>query len=173
MTEPVQETHFSTSHEMEIYIRNPGETDWTEFDRGPGYFTIPVGLQVAVRVRMTDDNNIGSLVADLLPCRALVYLNLSENRNINDYGVEKTTALTWLSMLNLSSCAITNEGLADLKRFSRLEHLNLSYCNRITDLGLKTLRELRNLKYIDLQGCVKITTSGLTKLQRRGLTIHK
>ncbi len=146
--------------------------DWQEFDRGPGYIRIPSDVEVSVRIRNIDDQDLADLVPQLVGIKGLVALSLSENRNVTEVGLETLKALPQLIELNLSSCSLTNIAMEYLKEFSRLERLDLSYCNRLTDQCVKALNRLPALTYLDVKGCVKITNGGLSKLRRPGLTIR-
>lgn len=166
---------FSSSLPVVLYLYQPGQhpAEWREFDRGPGIFHIPADSQVVVRIRTIGDKDLETLSREITPCPAVTFLNLSENRNITDKGMEVFTSLGQLTGLNLSSCSITDTGMAFLRSLNRLQHLNLSFCNRITDAGLRHLHKLNQLTYLDMQGCVKISQGGVSKLERKTLTIHR
>jgi hypothetical protein len=175
-TEPLPfENRFSSSLPILLSVRPQGGSadDWRELDRGPGFFTIPPGYEASVRIHTIDDSTLSVLVQELVPCTAIVEINLSENRKITDRGLVSLAAAPQATSLNLSSCGLTDAGLETLAAFSWLSQLNLSYCNRITDVGVKKLRALSNLTSLDLQGCVKVSNGGLSKLRRPGLSIHK
>ena len=163
---------FETTLDLTIYTRTAGQSDWQEFDRGPGKFAFPDGVEAGIRIYRVDDLVLKTLVNEISSCKAIVFLNLSENRKVTDDGLELLTPLKQLTMLNLSSCDITNQGLEHLASFTRLTWLNLSYCNRISDNGVRVVARLKNLAYLDLQGCVHLTRPGINRIARRGLTIH-
>lgn len=168
----------TTQFEIQILARPAGTpgfqaTDWRVVDGGPGLIHLPAGDEIGVRAKALDDRDLTALVKELTACPRLIYLNLSENRNVTDQGLAAIRLLPGLRMLNLSSCSLTNSGLDHLKALPKLEILDLSYCNRLTDLAVRSLKKLSGLSFLDLQGCVKITHGGLARLQRRGLTIHK
>jgi len=166
---------FSSILPVVLYTYQPGQhpAEWREFDRGPGVFRFPAGTQVVVRIRTIGDRELETLSREIVACPAVTFLNLSENRNITDKGMEVFNSLSQLTGLNLSSCGITDLGMAFLKSLNRLQHLNLAFCNRITDVGLRHLQKLPRLTYLDLQGCVKISQGGVSKLERKTLTIHR
>ncbi len=167
------EQRFSSTFPVVIYIRVPSNPpmDWQEFDQGPGIFHIPAGNEVMVRIKNIDDQELRTLVRELTGFIPLVYLNLSENRKITNIGLEYIRGLEQLSMLNLSSCSLTDDGIKHLAAMTRLEYLDLSYCNRLSDNGLKHLRNLPKLSYLQLQGCLRITKAGIARFGRRSLTI--
>jgi hypothetical protein len=170
-----QENHFSTSLPIVIYLYQPGQhpAEWREFDRGPGNFHLPPGTQAVVRIRTIGDSDLLHLAEDIAVCPAVTFLNLSENRNITDTGMQVFASLAQLTGLNLSSCSLSDVGMVHLRKLTRLNHLNLAFCNRITDIGLRSVEKLPHLSYLDLQGCVKITQSGVARLERKTLTIHR
>ncbi len=165
---------FDTVLNLHIWIR-PAETssDWQDFDQGPGRFTIPEGYEACVRIKNINDDDLSVLVSELAACRAVVCLNLAENRKVTDAGLQRITRLSRLQELNLSSCDITDRGLAWLKELKNLRSLNLSYCNRLSEAGLKHLRGLTSLTRLDLQGCPRIKHAAILKtVSREGLTIR-
>ena len=164
---------FSSSLPIIIYDRPAGSNElWQDFDRGPGFFDPRPGYEIHIRTQNIDNQDLNRLVEELIAVPELAYLNLSENRRINDSGLEVLGQLTQLKGLNLSSCDITGPGLSFLTGLTQLESLNLSYCNRIADLGIRMVKSLTSLTYLDLQGCVKITRGGMSKIDRTGLIIH-
>jgi hypothetical protein len=173
-TLPDSEAGFSTTLPIQLLVRPLDQvgSDWQELDRGPGYFKIPAGCAAGIRIRTIDTQGLELLVKDIGSCPVIISLNLSENRNITDNGLEYLQAMRQLTDLNLSSCALTDHGIKHLLGLPQLTRLNLSYCNRITDIGIKLLRGLHRLTYLDLQGCVKISNGGVSKLRRQDLTIH-
>ncbi|HHY89900.1 MAG TPA: hypothetical protein GYA06_13400 [Chloroflexi bacterium] len=168
------ERKFGSELPVQVFIRPEGsEDEWQELDTGPGYFTIPAGHEAKVQLRAGSDQDLAQLVEELEDVPEVTALDLSENRNLTTTGLAKLKQLPWLTWLNLSACGISDRGLSDLAGLSRLRHLDLSYCNRLTDQNLKALARLRSLEYLDLQGCVKITRAGVAHLDRHGLTVHK
>ena len=168
-------TRFSSALPVIIYSRPAGQDnlDWQEIDRGPGYFSVPAGHEIRVRIKSIDDQTLLELVRELEEVAPLRYLDLSENRNVTNEGMQRLKALPQLTGLNLSSCGISNNGLIPLAELPRLSHLNLSYCNRLSDHALKTLESMRHLTYVDLQGCLGFTKGGLSRVRRRSLTIYR
>lgn len=169
------ELAFSTDFPLIIYFRpqNIPAADWQEYGHGTGFFTLPPDSEFGIRARLLDDDDLRQVVNEIKDLPNLVYLNLAENRKITDVGVERLKHLRQITNLNLSSVDLTNKGLPHLLAFTRLETLDLSYCNRITDPGLKIVHDLRNLVSLNLQGCVKVTNGGLARIRRRGLIIHR
>ncbi len=168
-----ENNHFSTSLPIYILTRPVGERDWQEFDRGPGYFTIPDGLEAGIKLKMTNDAELKVLATDLTGLSPLRMIDLAENRNVTDEGLKWISALEQLTELNLSSCYISNEGVAYLTALPRLKRLNLAYCRRLNDLASKSLRSMQRLEYLDLLGCLNMTRSGVAKIEHKGLEIHK
>lgn len=168
-------TYFETDLPLTVYLRPSGESsrDWVESDQGPGLLTIPAQHEIYLRVKNIDDDELYRLVRAVAGLPGLTYLNLSENRKITDTGLSRLGGLPGLTRLNLSSCNISSLGLAHLSVLKKLEHLDLSYCNRISDEGLRSIKSLPRLTFLDLQGCVKTSHAGIKKIERRGLTIHR
>jgi len=142
-------------------------------DRGPGYFHIPPGHEVRVRLKSADDHDLRILIEELEGVKAVTSLDLSENRKITDAGISRLKNLPHLRDLNLSSCDITRKAIEYLIELPKLEALNLSYCNRLDDSVVKSLNALSGLVYLDIQACMQMTRAGVNRLQRRGLEIHR
>lgn len=166
---------FSSTLPIIVYARpaDRADLDWQEIDRGPGYFNIEAGWEIGVRLKGIDDKVLGVLVKELTSVAMLRFLNLSENRNINNKGLETLTALPQLTILNLSSCSITSYGLMHLKALPHLERLILSYCNKLDDDTFKPLDAMRSLLFVDIVGCLGIGQAALARVKRRTLTIHR
>jgi hypothetical protein len=168
------ESHFSSTLPIVILTRpsDQPEADWQDFDQGPGYFHIPAGLDIRIEARNLDNYLLADLIGELQDLPALRFLDLAENRNVDDAGLPRLSALPQLTHLSLSACNISDIGLENLPTFAKLEFLNLSYCPRLTDRSLRTVERLPRLRYLDLQGCVKITHAGVARIEKRGLTIN-
>jgi hypothetical protein len=166
---------FSSELPVIVFTRpaDQPDLDWQEIDRGPGYFNIAPGLDVAIKIKSINDQVLGQLVEELKPVEALRYLDLAENRNITNEGLVKLKNLPQLTALNLSSCSITNRGIRHLTDLVNLSRLNLSYCNKLDDPALKTFESMRALTYVDLQGCLGFTKGGLARVRRRSLEIYR
>jgi len=170
-----QDFHFSSTLPIVIFCRPSGQTveEWKEFDRGPGYFDLPQGQDVMIKIKQINDDDLCQLTQELKGCNTVTSLDLAENRKVTDDGLECLKTLPQLVYLNLSSCDITNTGLPYILELQQLKVLNLSYCHRLTDFGLRTLKGLPRLNYLDLQGVLKITKAGMSKIRKDGLTIHR
>ena len=167
--------HFSSALPVIVYTRPAGQPgwDWQEVDRGPGYFDVPDDQEIGVRLKGIDDGVLAVLVEELRAVETLVYLDLSENRNVTNEGMVRLRGLPQLRGLNLSSCTITSSGLTPLKALLHLKWLILTYCNRLNDSALKTLESMSALEYVDLQGCYGFTQGGFSRVRRRSLKIHR
>lgn len=166
---------FSSSMPIIVLSRPEGQpgADWQEVDRGPGYFAIPAGHEARIRIKGIDDQQLLNLVKEMEGVEALHFLDLSENRNVTNLGLQHLKGLPQLTGLNLSSCSITDTGLKHLIDLPHLAYLNLAYCNRLSDPALKYLEANRRLEYIDLQGCLGISKGGLSRVRRKNLTIYR
>lgn len=165
---------FSSTLPVIIYARPAGEDiDWQEADRGPGYFSIPAGQEIRIRVKGINDADLHELMNELHDVQALRFLDLSENCNVTNKGLERLKAAPQITGLNLSSCSITDTGLKHLRALPNLATLILSYCSRLSDPGLKTLEAMKNLTYVDLLGCLGFTHAAFARVRRRSLTIYR
>lgn len=175
MIDTIAMQSFESDLPLTVFIRPMGQpgAEWSEYEKGPGHFDIPSSNEIYLRVKNIDDDDLYSLVKVLNGVANLTTLNLSENRKVTDVGVSRLSGLPELIRLNLSSCGITNQGLAHLEALKRLKQLDISFCNRITDEGLRKLKSLTQLEFLDIQGCVKTTHAGVKRIERRGLTIHR
>jgi hypothetical protein len=165
---------FSSALPVIILSRPVGEdVDWQEADRGPGYFNLPAGQEIRVRIKGINDADLAELVGDLQGVQQIHFMDLAENRNVTNDGLARIKAMPQLTGMNLSSCSITNTGLVALRSLTHLAYLNLSYCSRLSDPALKTLEAMKSLVYVDLQGCLGFTNGGLARVRRRTLTIYR
>ena len=166
---------FTTTLPVVVFRYLPGQNpvEWREIDRGPGIIQFPTGDQLVVRARNIGDAELKTLIHEIRDCKAITFLNLSENRKISDEGMRALAEMPHLTGANLSSCGLNDLGIERLTALTRLEHLNLCFCNRLTDLSLRHLRKLTRLTYLDLQGCVKVSQKGVAMLERKNLTIHR
>jgi hypothetical protein len=167
--------HFSSELPITVLIRpmDQPDGDWQVFDQGPGFFHVPADQAVGIRLKSIDDRVLAVLIGELAGLPNLRYLNMAENRNLSDAGLAKLEQLPQLTALNLSSCNVTNQGLAALKNLPRLAWLDLSYCNRISDEGARSLKAMTRLEYLNVQSCFKLKAAAVTRLERRGLVIHR
>ena len=158
-----------------VFRYEPGQhpAEWREIDHGPGVIHLTPGEQVVVRARNIDDVELKTLVREISHCKAVTFMNLSENRKITDEGMRALAEMTHLTGVNLSSCSLNDVGIGRLTALTRLETLNISFCNKLTDTSLRHLRKLTRLTYLDLQGCVKISQKTVAMLERKTLTIHR
>jgi hypothetical protein len=158
-----------------VYYRqvDKQDADWQELDRGPGYFNIPAGHEVRIRLKSAGDSDLQTLAEEIAGVSAVTSLDLSENRNITDAGIARLKNLTQLRELKLSSCDITYKAIDHMAELPNLISLDLSYCNRLHDSSIKGLNALSQLEFLDLQACMQVTTAGIKRLQRRGLVIRR
>lgn len=169
-----ESSSFSSAQPIIVLTRpaDAGE-DWQEFDRGPGYFTIPQGHEIRVRIKSIGDRELADLIQELQGLEMLRFLDLSENRNITNASLARVRSLSQLTGLNLSSCGVTSTGLEQLRGLTRLTYLDLSYCNKLSDLALKTLENMRALRYVSLLGCLHITNAAISRVRHKHLEIYR
>ena len=91
------QTTFSSTLPIIVYTRPEGsDIDWLELDRGPGYFHVPEGHEVRVRIKSIGDEELILLVEELKDVDALRFLDLSENRNVTNTGLIRLQGLQQL-----------------------------------------------------------------------------
>lgn len=99
-------------------------------------------------------------VEHLKSVETLEHLDITANNSVNigDKGFKFICEIKSLRQLSLHSAKISDQGLSGLSVLESLEHLDLSYCDRITSEGLKHIAALSpKLQYLDLSGCEKIS----------------
>lgn len=96
-------------------------------------------------------------------------LDLADCDLVDDTVLEQISRLLpTLKRLNLSaSMAITDGGLAHLKRLQCLWRLDLQGLTNLTDQGINQLVELSNLRVLELSGCNNLTSSGVESLRTK------
>ena len=113
-----------------------------------------------------------SLLQCIRPFRNLQTLILSHSYCLDDsLGLQLSSLMTKLPQrlteLNLSGChqVVTNNTIRHLSmHLTKLEHLDVSYCSRLTDEALANLSSLRDLKTLSLLCCARITDKGLASV---------
>ena len=88
-----------------------------------------------------------------------------------DYTVQHCPAwVDSLIELEMGGCSyLSDQALLKISRFSKLQTVGISYCNRITDMGLVHLMALKNLSSVDLRGNDIVTEVGLSVLKTMNL----
>src|SRR5437879_1937348 len=110
---------------------------------------------VNLRASWVTDSDLGML--ERLP--NLRKLDLSYT-HITDLGLERLKPLAGITDLNLCYAEhVTDEGLAHLKGWKKLERLNVRGV-KITDTGLEHVASLSSLEWLDA-GFARITSNGL------------
>lgn len=169
------ERRIETTLPLEILLKpaKSDDDDWMPYDEGPGIFTIPEDQVAMVVIQNIHDDTVKTLVEEIKDCKAVLELNLSENRNVGNKAMRWIKDLHNISRLNLSACGLNDRGLDPILSMSNLVHLDLSYCTRLTDAGIKKLDKMRNLEEIYLRGIPRMSHAGLKRLERRGLVLRK
>ncbi|HZU86617.1 MAG TPA: leucine-rich repeat domain-containing protein [Anaerolineaceae bacterium] len=165
-TNSIPESQFYTDLPILVWGRPASGGDWQPLEGGPGIVHLPADQQIMVRLRTVNDASFEIWATAAQECKAIVAINLSENRKVTSESLEILAFFPQLIELNLSSCDLTTEGLQYLSNLSRLEKLDLSYCNRINDLSFKVIRTLPRLRELNLKGCARITHGGIARLRR-------
>ncbi|TVU29242.1 hypothetical protein EJB05_20800 [Eragrostis curvula] len=97
----------------------------------------------------------------------LTSVSFKRSNAVTAEGMRAFANLINLVKLDLEGCLKTHGGLIHLKDLTKLESLNMRYCNNIVDSDIKYLSDLTNLKDLQLS-CCRITDLGVSYL--RGLS---
>lgn len=87
-------------------------------------------------------------------------------------AVNNVSRLHRLRSLNISGSEITDMSMALVAiHLTELEHLNLSYCARVTDQGMKLLTDsdstvIKTLKSLNVSGCRQLTNASLDAVSK-------
>jgi len=101
------------------------------------------------------------------PSTTLARLDVSFCDRVSDSAMAHiATGLATLASLSMSSCQITDSGIARLApNMKSMQTLNIGQCVRLTDKSVQTIaQEIKSLRSIDLYGCTKISSEALTTL---------
>jgi len=113
-------------------VRFKGANIWTGQDKN-GEYSLPGHYQEGVYVEAIDASGT-----------SLVY-----------EGLESMSNLRHLKWLSVATCPYVDDWCIDRicgQYGNTLEHLNLSYCRKVTETGISALARLRNLKKLNLEG---------------------
>lgn len=86
---------------------------------------------------------------------------------MTDVGLRAISRLKQVTMLNLGSCGISNQGLDFLCEMPDLIWLDISHCTGIGDKGLGRIEQMKQLEFVDLHGLPRVTTGGYKRLAKR------
>jgi F-box/leucine-rich repeat protein 14 len=91
---------------------------------------------------------------------SLQSLVLQDCQKISDQSLHSISSIPTVERLNLSFCvSITDNGLKYLKELRGLKELNLRSCDNISDMGIVNLKEnTSTLEHLDVSFCEKITS---------------
>jgi hypothetical protein len=87
-------------------------------------------------------------------------------RNANRKNVELLAALPDLTTLRLYETDATDEIVRLLRPLTRLQSLDLGFCQRITDASVDGIVRLRELQFLNLGFCRRVTGKGFSQLGR-------
>ncbi|AQK72581.1 Regulatory subunit [Zea mays] len=91
-------------------------------------------------------------------------LSFKRSNAVTAEGMRAFANLVNLLNLDLEGCLKIHGGLIHLKDLTKLESLNMRYCNYIADSDIKYLTDLTNLKDLQLS-CCKITDLGVSYIR--------
>ena len=130
--------------------------------------TMPVLARIPtlkkLRLSQTQLSDIG--LADLATLESLEDLDISENSQIFDAGLEHLSGIHSLKRLNLWRVQIGDPGVEHLASLTNLEWLNLDN-TLLSDAGLPALANMKKLTFLHL-GSTTVSDTGLQHL--KGLT---
>jgi hypothetical protein len=112
---------------------------------GDGHLKLLVELAPLHYIDVQRSQITGDGLKHLLPLDTLRHLTLEEVRDI-DRGARYLAQLPALKTLVLTSCSLSNSGLADLCDSKSIQELHLSFARGISDPGLKHLARLKTLR---------------------------
>ncbi|MCD4752541.1 MAG: hypothetical protein K8R40_05680 [Anaerolineaceae bacterium] len=160
---------FSTTLSLKILYRpkNKTDIDWMPLDEGPGYFDLSMDDEIALYLPRAEDETVLMLAEEWLGCPMLRMVDVSEGRRMTNTGLHAISRLKQVTMLNLGSCGISNEGLEFLCEMPDLTWLDISHCTGIGDKGLLRIEQMKQLEFVDLHGLRRVTTGGYKRLAKR------
>ena len=120
------------------------------------------GLDRLEWLNIYDTKATDAALATLSKPRSLKHLQASTG--LSDAGLAHLSIMPELSILDITSKAITNQGLRQIGRCARMRHVAL-WNTQITDDGLKYLHGMGSLEYL-LIARSGVTPLGLLKLQQ-------
>ncbi|MCO5167475.1 MAG: hypothetical protein M9894_14100 [Planctomycetes bacterium] len=112
-------------------------------------------------IELTPD--AASTLAD--SARGLTHLDLGGCKRLGNAAVAALGALPELRYLAVNGTNVSRAGVEPLAALTRLEHLDLSWCGRLTDGALRPIAGLPALQSLDLGGCGNVTPEGLAQLR--------
>ncbi len=99
---------------------------------------------------------------DRLPGNPIVLVDFTNHPEFRDALLKHVTAFPDLRNLGLAGTALSDTGLDDVARLTRLESLTLND-TAVTDAGLAKLSGCKNLKVLDVRG-TKVSAGAIAKL---------
>lgn len=104
--------------------------------------------------------------APLQECKLLESLKLTGSNTIDDSSVKEIAKIGTLQSIDLSDTAITDEGLAELGKLTKLRELKLHDCETITGEAFAEFQFPETLTSLDLTDVAKLNDDGLIELKR-------
>lgn len=112
-------------------------------------------------------NDLGCVTIGCIFGRSLRHLNIDGAQYITDIGLgmilNQCTA-SRLEFLAIDGAEITNIGIKRLQRFTHLQSIQISFCNKLTDESLNYISTLNSLKEIHFKKGEQFSSSGLQGL---------
>ena len=131
--------------------------------RDPSHYLIE-HLNLAYCCNFTD---LGCVTIGCIFGRSLRHLNIDGAQYITDAGlgaILNQCSGDCLEFLALDGAEITDVGIKKLQHFTRLNYLQISFCNKLTDESLQYISSLTSLRELHFKKGELFTTKGLNYL---------
>lgn len=139
-----------------IDMKIPPGPKWLRKRLGDDFFSDVVAVSVS------GDQITAEWLTHLEPLTEMTVAHFTWTRITND-GVRYMTRFKKITELRLDR-TVTDDGLACLKEFPELKHLNLSGCSGVSDAALVHLKEITTLEALWLDE-TSVTDAGLVHLE--------
>lgn len=102
-------------------------------------------------------------------CRGLKHLNIKSCRNVSENGINDLSKLDKLEHLNLHCLFnINSRSITEITNKCRLlNYLDIGSCSNVTDTVLRDISKLTYLEHLDVRRIKNITDSVLTRISRK------
>ena len=112
-------------------------------------------------------NDLGCVTIGCIFGRSLQHLNIDGAQYITDIGlgmILNQCSSSQLEYLAIDGAEITNVGIKKLQRFTYLQNILISFCNKLTDESLNYISTLSSLKEIYFKKGEQFNSTGLQSL---------
>jgi len=112
-------------------------------------------------------NDLGCVTIGCIFGKNLRHLNIDGAQYITDIGlgmILNQCSASQLQFLAIDGAEITNAGIKKLQRFTHLQNIQISFCNKLTDNALNYISKLCSLKEIYFKKGEQFSSTGLQSL---------